>query len=89
MCEISYCFLPSKTLLLNLYCEAKLQCFHARFDFRFLQQHTGMNSRGKVSIYLFGRFLFKAGESQTVLTTHFLLNGQLDIVPNYKSLMPK
>ena len=40
-----------------------------------------MNSRGKVSIYLFGRFLLKAGrESQTVLTTNFLLNGQLDIV---------
>ena len=65
-------------------------CFHVRFDFRLLQQHTAMNSRGKVSIYFFGHFLFKAGrESQTVLTTHFLLNGQLDTVPNYKSLLPK
>ena len=43
----------------------------------------------KVSFYLFGHFLFKQEESQTVLLTHFLLNGQLDMVPKYKSLMSK
>ena len=82
--KLTIVFFLFKNTIAKLYVETKVQCFHVRFDFRLLQQHTAMNSRGKVSIYLFGRFLFKAGrESQTVPTTHFLLNGQLEIVPNY------